>query len=167
MKLPRPILIFIVAVISLANSACAQETTQELTWQTFPEAADNARISGKQMLVFVYTDTCPWCNRLLDSTYTDPQVISYINQNFELARVDAQGVEKFMYEEMEMNEGQLAAALKAQGYPTHIFMKNGAEKLTYLQQVPGYRDSEEFLTIIRYFGENAYESQTYQEFVES
>lgn len=166
-KLPTPAILAFLVLLTFTSTACAQVQDAELTWQTFPEAASNSLESGKQMLVFVYTKDCPWCRRLLDSTYTDQSVIKYINEKFELARVDAEGTNNVSYKDMEFKEGELAMALRAEGYPTHIFMKQGEEKLQYLQQVPGYRDKKEFLQIIRYFGEGAYETQTYKEFVES
>lgn len=135
-----------------------------LTWKSFPEAVADAQGQGKKILVFVYTDWCGWCRKFQREVYTDAALRAYLTQHYTLAKVNAEGDKPLNFRNMTFTEAELSMALQASGFPTHIFMEPGEEKLNYIQAVPGFMEANRFLMLLRYFGEDAYVHQTFEEY---
>jgi thioredoxin-related protein len=135
-----------------------------ITWMTFSDAAAEAEKTGKKMLVFVYSDYCGWCMKMQRETYPDSSVTNYLNQHYVLAKVNGDSQEKVQYKDMNFTESELASALKAPGFPFHVFMEAGKEKLQYLQGIPGYLPADRFRQILKFIGEDFYLSQDFNVF---
>lgn len=72
--------------ISSKGAALAQ-----LTWENNLERTlQLAKKTNKMILVDVYTDWCGWCKRLDRSTYQDPQVVAFVNNQFVCLKLNAE-----------------------------------------------------------------------------
>jgi thioredoxin-related protein len=123
----------------------------------------------KKLFIDVYTDWCGWCKKMDADTFQNPEVASYMQDNFYMVKLDAEQTEPIEYggktytfvPSGRRGYHQLAAAL-LQGqlsYPTVVFLD---EDLRMLSPVPGYQKPDAFLKIAKYFGEDIYKQKDWQ-----
>lgn len=140
-----------------------------INWLTMEEAAAKIKQEPRKVLIDVYTDWCGWCRKMNKGTYTDPQIVEFINKNFYAVKFDAESKKPvtlnghtYQYNS-EYRSHELAVAL-LQGqmsYPTTVYLN---EKMEMLSPVPGYMEAKDFSKIMRYFGEDHYKSVSWKEF---
>lgn len=166
----------ILAIIGLivVNVANAQEsTTEKINWMSFEEAVKLNETTPKKIFIDVYTDWCGWCTKMDQTTFIDPSIVEYINENYYAVKFDAEQaapIEFMGHTFVNQNPDgprkgthQLAQAL-LQGkmsYPSYVFMN---EKNQVLTIVPGYAQAKEFLPILKYFGTDAFLTTSWEEY---
>lgn len=115
----------------------------QIKWMKFEEAIAANEQDPKMILVDVYTDWCGWCKKMDKETFTDPQVINYLNQNFYAVKLNAEDTNRtFQFMGNTYNEAQMAAAMRVRSYPNFVIIE---PKLQNIAQLPGYRKPEDFL----------------------
>ena len=147
---------------------------QEINWISFQEAVSLNETAPRKILIDVYTEWCGWCKKMDQTTFRNPEVVEYINENYYAVKFDAECNDTIVFGEYTfINEGgqngrkgthQLAMAL-LQGrmsYPSYVFMN---EKNQLLTVAPGYMEAKEFLPILQYLGTNAYLKQTFKDYI--
>lgn len=140
-----------------------------IQWLSLEEAAALTKKEPRKILIDVYTDWCGWCKQMDKKTFTDPQVVAYVNEKFYAVKLDAEGREPitingktYQYnEQMRAHEAALALLSGKMSYPTTVYLD---EKLGIISPVPGYLEAPMFLTILKYFGENHYKQKTFAEY---
>lgn len=166
----------ILAIIGIiaVNVVNAQEsTTEKINWMSFEEAVKLNETTPKKIFIDVYTDWCGWCTKMDQTTFIDPSIVEYMNENYYAVKFDAEQTEpiEFMgHTFINQNPNgprkgthQLAQAL-LQGkmsYPSYVFMN---EKNQVLTIVPGYAQAKEFMPILKYFGTNAFLTTSWEEY---
>lgn len=72
------------ALLSLLLAASGVSAERNgIAWQTDYAAAHEQRLrDGRPMLVFVTTDGCPYCHKMLQGTYANTRVRSTVAQHF-------------------------------------------------------------------------------------
>lgn len=56
---------------------------ESVRWLTdYEEAIEQAQAQNKPILINFYTDACPYCRLLDQNTYTDKELIQFLNANF-------------------------------------------------------------------------------------
>ncbi|MEJ4088973.1 thioredoxin family protein [Galbibacter orientalis] len=149
---------------------------QEIEWLTWSEAIEkvNTDKNPKKLFVDVYTDWCGWCKKMDKDTFNNPKVAKYMQENFYMIKMDAEGKEAIVYKNKTFKyipQGkrgyhELAAAL-LQGklsFPTVIFLNENEE---ILSPVPGYQKPDGFLMIAKYFGDDIYKDKSWKEYDDS
>jgi thioredoxin-related protein len=150
----------------------AQESPEKIQWYTFTEAVEANLKNPKPLFIDVYTDWCSWCKKMDKTTFTEPKIAKYMNENYYPVKFDAEMKEEIVFQgttfinpspDNSRSTHQVAQALLKgkMSYPSYVFM---TEKLEWLTVVPGYMDVDKFEPIIHYFGEKAYEGQSFEEF---
>lgn len=141
-------------------------------WISFEKAVELNKKNPKMIFIDVYTDWCGWCKKMDASTFSDPDIATYMNKNFYNVKFDAEGKQKVIYNgqvfinpnpDVNRSSHQLAVSL-LQGkmsYPSYVFLNDKMELLTV---VPGFMNVQKFEPIIKYFGEKAYLKKTWEEF---
>ena len=155
----------LIATLSMYNVNAQTPTSEKIKWISFEEAVKLNETTPKKIFIDVYTDWCGWCKKMDQTTFIDPEVVKYINDNFHAVKFDAEQSEsiEFMgYTFVNENPNgprkgthQLAAAL-LQGkmsYPSYVFMNEKNQIITVL---PGYVEAKNLIPILEYFGSNAY-----------
>lgn len=154
-------ILLLVITVSFASKVAAQTETASIKWMSITEAEQLSKEHPKKILIDIYTDWCGWCKRLDATTYKDPAIVKYLNDNFYAVKLNAESKEKIMYQGVEHEfdparriNSVASAFLSAQGgYPTTTFLD---EKLQVLSIVPGYLASDMMGNVLHYFGENHY-----------
>jgi thioredoxin-related protein len=146
---------------------------QDINWISWEEAVQLSQTDAqpKKIFVDVYTDWCGWCKKMDKNTFQNPEVSKYMQDNFYMVKMDAEGKDPIEYQGKTFKfvpsgrrgYHELAAAL-LQGrmsYPTVVFLD---EQLNMLSPVPGYQQVEPFMQIAKYFGENIYKDKDWQSY---
>jgi len=146
---------------------------QDINWISWEEAVQLSQTDAqpKKIFVDVYTDWCGWCKKMDKNTFQNPEVSKYMQDNFYMVKMDAEGKDPIEYQGKAFKfvpsgrrgYHELAAAL-LQGrmsYPTVVFLD---EQLNMLSPVPGYQQVEPFMRIAKYFGENIYKDKDWESY---
>jgi len=107
---------------------------QEIQWSNYTDASNEAKSTGKPIYIFFYSNTCGWCKRMLKYVFTDPEVISFINENFIAVKVNKD------------SDPQLAQKYRITGVPYHVVeTPNG----TIVLSLAGYMPRRQFLDVMK------------------
>ncbi len=135
-------------LISCKNNK--NSSSNELQWLSIEEANKIAdKGTDKKFIIDVYTDWCHWCKVMDKKTFSDPEVIAFLNEKFHMVKFDAEqkdGVrhkgQEFKWEAMGRNGVNMLAVelLKGQlSYPSLVYLNSNLESIMVS---PGYKDSQ-------------------------
>lgn len=134
------------------NASAIEETAEGLKWYDFENAMAINEKANKKVLVDVYTSWCGWCKVMDKKTFTDPEVVKYLNDNFILVKFNAEIKEPIEYKGQTYEFKQMgrrgANALAIQllngrlAYPSLVYLDSQFDKL---KVSPGYKTPEQLL----------------------
>jgi thioredoxin-related protein len=151
-----PVLIISVSVLIFSSSA------GELKWHSFDSAIALNKSNKKKIIIDVYTNWCGWCKKMDSSTYKDAEIINYLDKKYLAVKLNAESDSKLFYEGVNYTEQQFSGAIGITGYPATVFMDENCKIITI---VPGYLQPKQFLSIAKYFGEDVYKTQSFDEYI--
>ena len=157
-----------------AAPSYSQDATGGIKWLSFEEAALLNKKQPKKFLIDIYTEWCGWCKKMDAATYTNPDIIQYVNKNFYTVKMDAEMDRTIVYKGDSLKllpggrKGTHELALRfMQGkasYPTTVFLD---EQMQLLTPVPGYMTPQGIEPILKYFGENKYIDTQWEDYMKS
>jgi len=143
-------------------------------WMDIHKMQEKTNKTPKLIMVDAYTDWCGWCKKMDKDTFSNPEVVSALNESFYSVKFDAETKEtlNFKGESYDYVKGgrrghnTLAKLLlKGRlGYPTISFLN---EELEVISTFPGYKKPEQFLPILEFMSSRAFENQTFTDFQKS
>lgn len=180
MKFSCRIALLALTVLSYSSAIAQNKDGSLVNWMTVKEAMEAVKKQPRPILMDFYTDWCGWCKRMMATTYADPGLSSYINQNFYAVKFDAEGKDTVVFEGKTYVPESLApktahplAAKLLQGklmYPTTLFLNAYDQQKDEFQMkmlAPGYLDKEKIEPILVYILENVYRNASIDEFTRS
>lgn len=142
-----------------------QKTAQKIRWYTIEEAIDLSKTKKKKILIDLYTDWCGWCKVMDKNTFSNEDIVAYINKNYIPVKFNAESRNDINFNNKVYsyvsdrgkgyNEFALAITGGRLSYPSVVFID---EELNVIQPIQGYQEPREFFMIIRYFGEDHYKN---------
>ena len=104
------------------------------------------------------------------STFSDPAVAYYINENFYPVKLDAETKDTIRFREQvfvfepQYKANTLAASLLGgkMGYPAYVILDEKFALAT--QPLQGYMTTTQLMPTLRYYAENIYKEKTWEEF---
>ncbi|MCK9291738.1 MAG: DUF255 domain-containing protein [Bacteroidales bacterium] len=156
-------------LVFLSFHILAQEKIQ---WLSFEEALEKVQQHPQKIIIDMYTDWCGWCVKMDNTTFSDPVIIKYINENFYAVKFDAERTDTVFFNgkqyinsnpDKKRSSHQLAQLLMngRMSYPSYVFMN---EELKVITVVPGYFPADKFEPVLHYFGKEAYQTTDWQTF---
>lgn len=124
----------------------------ELTWLSIDQLEEMKDLGNKRILIDVYTDWCGWCKVMDKKTFTNPDLINYLNKNFYVVKFNAEQKEpvtfngiKYEWQPMGRNGiNNLGIELLQgnMGYPSLVYMDSGKKTI---RVSPGYKTPEQLM----------------------
>lgn len=141
----------------------------EIHWLSIDDLQVKMKEHPKMVYMDIYTDWCGWCKRMEATTFHNPQVVKYMNDNFYCVRLNAERkdtirfVGKMYYYEPQYRANTLAVELMhgQMSYPTSVVMEDHFQSAT---PIPGYQDVTNMELIMRYFGDHIYKTEHFDEY---
>lgn len=140
------VLVVLLFTVTGAMAQEKEEAPESITWLGYNDALAKARDFDKPIFIHFTAPWCKWCVKMKKETYTDPQVINYMEENFVPVIVDTEKLPS------------LARKYNVSSLPTLWFLTSGGEGLTAIQ---GYVGPEKLLRVLEYIGTKAYEEVDY------
>lgn len=151
------------------KSATPTTDKKTMRWYTLDEAMDYARRDNKKVMIFVGTDWCGYCRMMQKKAFTNPDVIEYMNEKVCPVKLNAWTKEDIWFQGYkfkfmpELHIHQLAYQLLEgrMEYPTAVFITYRGE---ILGPVRGYMEHKPLLKVLRYYGEDLYLKQSWEDY---
>lgn len=131
----------------------ASVNSQSINWMTMNEALAAQKKEPRKIFMDVYTTWCGPCKLLDKNTFSDKDVIDYLNKNYYAVKFNAEGTEDIDYQDFvytnpnyqaerkgRNSQHLFAHALKVNAYPSVVFFKENGD---LIQAIPGYRTPQE------------------------
>ena len=143
--------------------------SESIQWVSLDEASQLAEKSGKKILVDIYTHWCGWCKIMDQKTYTNPEVVKYINSKYIAVKLNAETTDSLVYKgvkfgfNQQKRANQLAYLLLngKMSYPSTVILNEKSEILT---PIAGFIEPQIMLKVLKYYGENYHLSMKWEEF---
>lgn len=166
--------VFLISTLILCSFLVkAQQPSHGLVhWMTIEEAEKKTKENPKPILVDIYTNWCGWCKKMIATTYSDPQVANFINQNFYPVAFDAETKDTIRFkgktyinkEQGKKGTHELAYVFlpQSRSYPSTVFMAGDLENQML---VPGYLESKTIAPLLVFYKEKMYKEANINEFM--
>jgi len=151
--------LFLCSFPTLKSTAKTEKGTAKINWVTWAQMQEAQKKNPKKVFVDIYTDWCGWCKRMDKTTFENPLIIQYLNDNFYAIKFDAETKDELFFKEKKYGSNgkfnDLAVLLmnNQMSFPTSVYLD---EKLTPLTPPIGsYLDPKQLEVILNYFGSNS------------
>ncbi len=151
-------------------TAAPADNNKEIHWITdINELQAKMQANPKKVYIDVYTGWCGWCKKMDASTFSNPALIKYMNNNFYAVKLDAerqdvinfQGKEYHFEPQYKANTFAVEMLHGSMSYPTSVLMLENFQSPT---PIPGYHDVKEMEMFLSYFGDNAYKHAKFDDY---
>jgi thioredoxin-related protein len=122
----------------LAGWMLMQAGAEELNWLTdLPKAQAIAKRENKLVIMdFTGSDWCPWCIKLRNEVFSQPDFIKYASKNLVPVEVDFPRKKEQSPDQKKANQA-LQRKYKIEGFPTVIVLNSAGAKVGELNYEPG------------------------------
>lgn len=145
-----------------------------INWISIEQADKLRQTEPRKILIDVYTDWCGWCKRMDATTFSDPTLVKYVNENYYAVKLDAEqkapitigGKTYEFVPNGRRGYNEIAKELlqDKMSYPTIVFLD---ESMNMIQPLPGYRDAKTMQPILEYLAQNAYKQTPWDEWLKN
>lgn len=151
-------------------------TAQKINWLTMNQAVAAQANVPKKIFVDMYTKWCGPCKLMDRNTFSNKDVITYINNNFYAVKFNAEGDETIKTNDQTFtNPGydpakaqrrnsrhQFTTYMGVNAYPTVLFIDENGD---LINRVKGYKTPHQMELYLKFFGTDLWETmQTQKEF---
>ena len=139
---------------------------EKINWLSMDEALVLQLDSPKKIIMDVYTTWCGPCKLLDKNTFSNNDVIKFINDNYYAVKFNAEGTKDINYDGVTYDnpnyqEGRkgrnsqhlFARALKIKGYPSIVFFNNDGG---FIQTVVGYKTPQQLEIYLKMMANDDY-----------
>jgi thioredoxin-related protein len=149
-----------------STSADVKEAGAKVKWYTWEEAIKANEKEPKKLMIDLYTDWCGWCKRMDKTTFSDPKVAQYLNENFYPIKFNAEQKETIVYQGHEfkfVNQGRRGVHTLAYSlldgklsYPSIVFMDEEVKRIMISK---GYKGADDFMKELKFTAEEEYKKK--------
>jgi len=162
------LLIAVVFLTTLVTSA------QEINWVTLDKAVELQQKAPKKIMMDMYTAWCGPCKMLDRNTFSNPDVIQYVNTHYYAVKFNAEGNDVVAFKgktftnpsynparaKSRNSAHQLASFFQIRSYPTILFLD---EKANFLAPIVGYKTPQDLELYLKMFKNNEHKEMTSQD----
>jgi thioredoxin-related protein len=131
----------------------------------FPDDIEEAKESGKRLVVFFQQNGCPYCNALVERNLAQKNIAEKVKKNFDIVGINMWGDREVTYVNgKQYSEKTLAEALKVQFTPTLLFYDENGKIILRLN---GYRSPRKFNVDLDYVAQRKENDIKYRDYVKA
>ena len=144
----------------------------DIKWYTWEEGMVKSEKEHKKFVIDLYTDWCGWCKKMDATTFSDPEIVAYVNEHYIAIRFDAERKKEILFKGEKysfVNKGRRGyhefAAKLTKGhlsYPTIVFLD---EEQELIQAIPGFQGIKTFTPILHYFSFDMHKKMPWANFL--
>jgi thioredoxin-related protein len=157
---------FLFACILLSFSSLAtlaQTDAGSPRWLGWEEGVREVQVSGKYMLVDVYTDWCGWCKKMDRAVYAHARVQELLAARFVTVKLNAESETVIANGANRYTEQECAKLLNVHSYPTTLVFDPNFQLVVRLS---GYRETDEFVRFLHYIDDKQYKRYSFDQYLE-
>lgn len=155
-------------LIGFAQEKTKAETEEaSINWMTIEEVQEAMKKEPRKIMMDVYTSWCGPCKLMMANTFTNNDLIDYVNKNYYAVKFNAESPEPVTfkgvtYENPDYVEGKkgrngvhkFSRFLRVSAYPTVVYMD---EELNILTVDVGYKEAQMMERILKFFNEDRHQ----------
>ena len=139
---------FLVFGLAVQVGATDPEEESGVKWISIEQAQKLVKENPKPVFIDFTADWCGWCKVMDNKTFSDAEIIDYVNDNFYAVKVDFESKEKFNYLGEKYTGKELAKKYRVTGLPTILFTSADFKKV---KPVVGYQNVDQFMDKLNKF----------------
>ena len=133
----------------------------EINWIKVDELEAAQARESRKVMIDVYTKWCGPCKMMMRNTFTNPDVISYINANYYAVKFDAEGPDPVEFKGKTFSNPtyvpnrpgrngvhELSRAFQVRAYPTIVYLD---EELEMIAPISGYKSPQQLELYLKFF----------------
>ena len=155
------------AMLPASLAAPSPQLQEQIRWLNLDSALSLAKMYDRHVLVYIYTDWCGYCQIYDQRLFKDPDVVSFLNEQFLPVRINAwnknsmwfQG-EEFSYDpELKANTLALFLLQGRMDYPSWVILSPEAELIT---TIPGYMEVPQLTKVLGFYAHGHYKRMSWE-----
>ena len=157
--------------VLMSHTDPTSTTSSGIKWLSWQEAMEQSKVTPKKIFVDVYTDWCGWCKKMDATTFQDPGVIQFMNENFYSVKLNAEMKEEIQFNNQTfkwVSAGRngvhtLAYSLLEgkMSYPSFVTLNESYDRIAIM---PGYKQPEQLLRELKFAAEEVYKEKSWDEY---
>jgi thioredoxin-related protein len=76
------------------------DKSDAIIWYDFETAIEKNSKARKPIFIDIYTSWCGWCKKMDNSTFKEPSVVEYMNENYYAVKMDAESEDPIAFKEV-------------------------------------------------------------------
>jgi len=157
-------------LLLLLFSTASIYAQDKIMWMSMNDALEAQKDEPKKIIMDVYTTWCGPCKLLDKNTFSNKDVIQFINENYYPVKFNAEGPEEITFEDFTYTNPNyqperkgrnathfFADALRIPGYPSLVFFEENGK---LIQAVPGYKTPKELEIYLKMIANDDYKALT-------
>lgn len=164
-----------IQLLFISLIATSTVAAQKINWITVEEALALQKKEPRQIIMDVYTTWCGPCKMLDKNTFSNADVIEYINTNYYAVKFNAEGNDTVTYKDKKFaNPGydpakakrrnsshEFSRFLRITAFPTIVFLDTEAN---YIAGIKGYQGPQQIELYLKLFNSEDYKGMTQEGF---
>jgi thioredoxin-related protein len=133
-----------------------KEDNKEIRWMSYDVGLEKAKANQKHVFIDFTAKWCGWCKKMDSETFSKPEVIQMINDNFIPVRVDGDSKRELDIDGYKVTEQNLTRYdFGVRGFPAFWFLKPDGTKLGMIN---GYRNADYMMEALAFVKDHKYDS---------
>jgi thioredoxin-related protein len=129
---------------------------KEIRWMSYDVGLEKAKADQKHVFIDFTAKWCGWCKKMDGETFSKPEVIQMINDNFIPVRVDGDSKREMNINGYKITEQNLTRyEFGVRGFPAFWFLKPDGTKLGAIQ---GYRNADYMMEAFTFVKDHKYDT---------